>query len=101
MHETKMRSVFKALSWRFVATLITFSIALLLTRGNMVIALEIGFLDLIFKLFVYFLHERIWGYIKLGKKAHPLEDIKIKGDLDKKDKEIIRKKLKELGYLDE
>ncbi len=100
MNETKIRSLVKAISWRVIATLITFSIALVLT-GETVIALEIGFMDLALKLIAYFFHERIWGLISLGKKMHPLEDIKLTRDLEKEDKEQIMEKLKELGYLDE
>lgn len=100
MTESKVRSFVKAISWRVLATLITFSIAYFLT-GETVIALEIGFLDLIIKLIVYFIHERVWGKIKLGKKLHPLEDIKLKRALEEQDKKLIMEKLEELGYLDD
>lgn len=99
MTETKTRSLMKAVSWRFLATLITFSIAYALT-GETVIAMEIGFLDLTIKLIVYFFHERAWGKIKLGKKIHPLEDLELKRELAEKDKELIKEKLVELGYMD-
>lgn len=100
MNETKLRSFLKAISWRIIATTITILAAYLFT-GETVIALEIGALDLVAKLLVYFLHERIWGSIKLGRKIHPLEDIKVNRKLDVNDKKIIKEKLKELGYLDE
>jgi uncharacterized membrane protein len=100
MTESKVRSFVKAISWRVLATFITVSIAYLLT-GETVIALEIGFLDLVIKLIAYFLHERIWGKIKLGKKVHPLEDIKLKRALEEQDKKLIMEKLEELGYLDD
>jgi len=100
MNETKFRSFLKAISWRVLATLITFSIAFLIT-GKTVVALEIGFLDMVLKLIVYFFHERIWGLIKMGKKMHPLEDIKLTRELEEEDKKLIMKKLEELGYLDE
>jgi uncharacterized membrane protein len=100
MNETKFRSFLKAISWRVLATLITFSIALLIT-GKTVIALEIGFMDMVLKLIAYFFHERIWGFIKIGKKMHPLEDIKLTRELEEEDKKLIMEKLAELGYLDE
>jgi len=100
MNETKLRSFLKAISWRFVATTITFLVALILT-GEPLIALEIGALDMVLKLIAYFFHERIWGNIRLGKKLHPLEDIQVTRNLEEDDKKIIREKLKELGYLDE
>lgn len=99
MNETKLRSFLKAVSWRVLATTITFSIAFFIT-GETVIALEIGFLDLVLKLIAYFFHERIWGNIKVGKKMHPLEDIKLKRALEEEDKKLIMEKLEELGYLD-
>lgn len=100
MNETKTRSLVKAISWRVIATMITFSIALVLT-GQTMIALEIGFMDMVLKLIAYFFHERIWGWVRLGKKMHPLEDIKLTRELEEKDKKEIVEKLKELGYLDE
>ncbi len=100
MKESSWRSFLKAISWRFLATLITFTVALVLT-GRMVVAIKIGVLDTVIKIFAYFLHERLWGQIKLGKKLHPLEDIKVNRELEDKDKEIIKSKLKDLGYLDE
>lgn len=100
MKETKFRSLIKSISWRIIATLITTSVAFVLT-GRLDIALEIGGLDMSIKLIVYFFHERIWGVIPLGKKLHPLEDITLSKEINLKDKEIIREKLKELGYIDE
>lgn len=100
MNETKLRSFLKAISWRFIATLITFSAALLLT-GKTIVALKIGFLDLVLKLIAYFFHERVWGRIKIGRKLHPLEDINVTRKLEEEDKKIIKEKLKDLGYLDE
>lgn len=100
MNETKLRSFIKAISWRFVATMITFLVALLLT-GKTIIAIKIGVLDLILKIIAYFLHERVWGKIKIGRKLHPLEDIKVNKELEEEDKKIIMEKLKDLGYLDE
>jgi hypothetical protein len=37
----------------------------------------------------------------MGRKLHPLEDIKVSRHLEEKDKKIIVEKLKDLGYLDE
>jgi len=100
MNETKLRSFLKAISWRIIATMITFTVALIMT-GEAIVALEIGGLDLVLKLIAYFFHERIWGKIKVGRKLHPLEDIKVTRNLEEGDKQIIMEKLKELGYLDD
>lgn len=99
MKETKLRSFLKAISWRFIATLITFFAAFVFT-GKIILAIEIGLLDTTIKIGAYFLHERLWGSIKLGRKVHPLADIKLKRALDTEDKELIEEKLREMGYLD-
>ncbi len=97
MRETNIRSIAKAISWRIIATFITFSIAYFLT-GEVKIALEIGGLDMVFKLTAYFFHERIWGRIKMGKIFHPLAKVKLGPDVDADE---VVKKLVELGYVNE
>lgn len=99
MTETKLRSFLKAISWRVIATMITFFAALVFT-GEVILAIEIGLLDTLIKIGAYFLHERLWGSIMLGKKIHPLADIKLKRALDTEDKELIKEKLREMGYLE-
>lgn len=97
MKETNTRSLTKAVSWRFIATSITISIAYLFT-GEITVALEIGGLDMVLKLLAYFFHERVWGKIKLGKILHPLAHIELMPGVDPE--EVINK-LNELGYVDE
>jgi uncharacterized membrane protein len=69
-YETKRRSVAKALSWRFLATVITTTVAFVLT-GKVDFALKIGVLDTSIKLFVYFAHERLWNRIPYGRLEAP------------------------------
>ena len=66
--ETKWRSIAKALSWRFIATLITSFLVWILT-GELEFAAKVGLLYTTLKLFVYFFHERIWLKIRFGKTA--------------------------------
>lgn len=68
--ETRYRSIIKALSWRFFATLITFFVAWLLT-GKIDIACKIGAVDMFLKLAAYYSHERAWNGIGFGKKKRP------------------------------
>lgn len=68
--ETHGRSLAKALSWRFFATVITATIAYVLT-GELRFAIEIGLIDTVVKLVIYFAHERIWQRIPYGKIAKP------------------------------
>ena len=64
--EKPLRSVVKALSWRFIGTLDTLIVSYVLT-GKLVLATSIASIDFVTKLILYFLHERIWNKIKWGK----------------------------------
>ena len=66
--ETQIRSLVKTLSWRALATLTTMGLVYLFT-GEVVIALEVGSLEVVAKLLLYFLHERVWNLISWGKIA--------------------------------
>lgn len=65
--ENTARSVVKSISWRIVGTLDTVLISWLIT-GKVALALTIGSIELITKMVLYFLHERMWNHIKWGKK---------------------------------
>ncbi len=97
MRETNTRSLAKAISWRVIATSITFSIAYMFT-GEITVALEIGALDMVIKLIAYFFHERIWVRINIGKILNPLSHIVLKPGIDAGD---VMKKLNELEFIDE
>jgi uncharacterized membrane protein len=64
--ETRRRSFLKALSWRLFATIITTTVAYTMT-GKMSFAVEIGAIDTLIKIFIYFAHERFWQLIPYGK----------------------------------
>ena len=66
MLETRRRSIAKALSWRFIATVITAAVVFVLT-GNFTMAAEVGLLDTSIKLGVFFAHERVWLRISYGR----------------------------------
>ena len=68
--ESHFRSIFKALSWRVIATLVTFFISWLLT-GSVEMAAKIGLLDTTLKLAAYYLHERAWIRSSFGKIKEP------------------------------
>lgn len=57
--DSHARSVFKAFTWRIVATTTTAAIALFVT-GEIGTALAIGGIEFLVKLLVYYLHERTW-----------------------------------------
>ena len=67
MHkESTLRSILKTISWRFWATAITFSLVWFFTK-RLELALSIGGLEMTSKLAAYYLHERAWNRIDLGK----------------------------------
>lgn len=65
--EKPLRSVIKSISWRAIGTIDTIVISWIIT-GRVSMALTIGSIELITKMVLYFLHERIWNTIKWGKK---------------------------------
>ena len=68
--ESHYRSVVKTITWRVLATAITFSVAFILT-GELEKAAEIGILDTLIKLGVYYSHERVWNRLSFGKPKPP------------------------------
>jgi uncharacterized membrane protein len=70
MFETRRRSVVKALSWRTIAGLITAGVALTMT-GELKFAAQIGIIDTLVKVLIYFFHERAWNKINYGRVVAP------------------------------
>ena len=65
MAERRIRTIAKSFSWRITATLTTTIISYFIT-GEIGAALKIGFLEFIFKICLFYFHERIWLKIKYG-----------------------------------
>ena len=61
------RSVIKGISWRFFGTIDTVIIAFFVT-GDYTKAFSIGFTEIFTKVFLFYLHERVWHRIKMGSK---------------------------------
>ena len=97
--ETRTRTVFKAVSWRVVATLTTMTIVYLFTREE-AITLGVGMSDVLAKIAFYYAHERVWQKVAWGKRKHPLADIPVTRELDPADRDKIEEQLKNLGYMD-
>ena len=57
------KSLIKTVSWRIVGTLDTVAISWLLT-GKLDVAFSIGSIELVTKMALYYLHERVWNKIK-------------------------------------
>jgi uncharacterized membrane protein len=66
MADKHYRSFIKAVSWRATGTIDTIVISFLVT-GKVKLALSIGFVELFTKIALFYVHERIWDKIPLGR----------------------------------
>jgi uncharacterized membrane protein len=73
--EKHYRSMVKAVSWRVTGTADTILISFLIT-GHAKWAISIGFVELFTKIFLYYVHERIWNKLSFGREK-PKEDYSI------------------------
>lgn len=71
--ESHIRSLLKGISWRIVATTDTILIVLLITctsgKCSIESAIEIGLIEFVVKLAIYYVHERIWQKILRSKQV--------------------------------
>jgi uncharacterized membrane protein len=64
--ESLSRSVLKALSWRILGTVVTSGLVYAAT-GRWLLAVGVGGIEGVLKLGFYFVHERVWNMIEVGK----------------------------------
>jgi len=75
MAEKHYRSFVKAVSWRLTGSLDTMIISFLVT-GRLKWALSISGIELFTKVFLYYVHERVWNKIAFGRiKGEPPYEI--------------------------
>ena len=65
--DTRKRSIVKSISFRIIATIATIIIVYLITK-SWTWAGVVGIVDVIIKIILYYLHERVWGKVGWGKK---------------------------------
>lgn len=63
--ESHVRSLVKGFTWRALGTLDTMMISWFVT-GSIKLALSIGGIEIFTKVFLYYVHERIWQFIPRG-----------------------------------
>ena len=68
--ETHFRSILKAITWRTGGTLVTCAVAWLLT-GSLDLAARIGLVDTVLKVVAFYVHERAWNRLNIGKMKPP------------------------------
>ncbi|MBN1940534.1 MAG: DUF2061 domain-containing protein [Candidatus Aminicenantes bacterium] len=99
MAESHKRSIAKAVSYRFMATLTTATVVFILTR-KLSLAVGVGILDMFAKMGFFYLHERFWAKVKWGRTRHPLESLQVTKDLSPEDLEKVKTQLKSMGYIE-
>jgi len=65
MQSSKIRHLAKAITYRMLGTVLTMLLAWIIT-GNLIIGLKIGFLEVLCKPVIYYIHERVWYKINFG-----------------------------------
>ncbi|NIQ93050.1 MAG: adenylyl-sulfate kinase [Desulfuromonadales bacterium] len=98
-YETKKRSILKAVSWRTWATITTAVIVFIFT-GKFALAITVGFLEVIAKMGLYFVHERLWHRIRYGKKEIPAFVVWFTGLPASRKKEVADRLFERLKALD-
>jgi uncharacterized membrane protein len=72
--ESSSRSLAKAVSYRILGSTGT-ALIVLIFSGNLKLSLGAGALDMVLKISLYFVHERIWNYIPYGRPKRPEYEI--------------------------
>jgi len=63
--DSAKRHIIKTFSWRFLGTLDTFFIGWLIS-GDPFIGMQIGFAEVITKMILYYMHEKVWYKFNFG-----------------------------------
>lgn len=69
------RHIAKAITWRIVGTIDTMLLAWIIS-GNPLIGVKVGFAEVLTKMLLYYLHERVWFRVNLSKDGRTLESRK-------------------------
>lgn len=65
--DTRLRSLMKAVSWRFWGTFISFVVTYYYTK-TISLAFTVSMMEMVVKIGVFYCHERLWDMISIGKK---------------------------------
>jgi len=72
--DSSSRSLAKAVSYRILGSTGT-ALIVLIFSGSLKLSLGAGVLDMLLKIALYFVHERIWNYIPYGRPKRPEYEI--------------------------
>ena len=68
--DSNSRSIAKAISYRLLGSLSTAGIVFIFS-GNLKVSAGVGALDVVTKLALYYIHERLWNHISFGRSKQP------------------------------
>jgi len=88
MKQNHLISFGKGVSWRVVATCDTIFLSYIYT-GSIGNSLKIGFIEVFTKIFLFYIHERVWLNIKWGTKIKSILEENKNTSLDESAKEIM------------
>ncbi|WP_262696580.1 DUF2061 domain-containing protein [Mesonia aquimarina] len=74
-HSSRKRHIAKTITWRMVGTIDTILLSWLIT-GDPLLGLSIGVAEVVTKMLLYYLHERVWFNLNLSKEGEILESRK-------------------------
>jgi uncharacterized membrane protein len=74
--ESNTRSIAKAVSYRVLGSIATAGIVLIFS-GDLKVSAGVGALDVVTKVALYWLHERVWNYISFGRQQERAPDYEI------------------------
>lgn len=74
MTDSSTRSLAKAVSYRVLGSAAT-ALIVYVFSGNMPLSAGVGGLDMVLKIVLYFLHERLWNHIPFGRPKPPEYEI--------------------------
>jgi uncharacterized membrane protein len=63
--ESRKRHIVKSITWRIIGTMDTILLAWLIS-GNVLMGFKIGLVEVVTKMILYYLHERVWYKVNFG-----------------------------------
>ena len=72
--ESNSRSVAKAVSYRLLGSIST-AVIVYVFSGDLKVSAGVGALDVVLKMALYYLHERLWNHISYGRQRPPEYEI--------------------------
>lgn len=69
---SKQRHLIKTVTWRVIGTLDTMIISWVVS-GDPMVGLQIGIVEVLTKMILYYLHERVWYKVDFGLRSRQIE----------------------------